>query len=202
MRTIIRYYSLVLPLLLLILGLLPQPTAALYEDYREPKNVVLSSVLGGISHIKSAFEISHILRLRGHNITYVSSDSQVKLAKPYGFHTISIGPTEFDPNLVQNAVEKLAENQQKGTELAFFAKIKETFLDGYYERDYLRYMEIFAEIKPDIVVCDVFASACVDASFMAGIPFALVSTSIMSSGNIFSLIVSIFRLCFISRGHI
>ncbi|RUS20353.1 hypothetical protein BC937DRAFT_95402, partial [Endogone sp. FLAS-F59071] len=151
--------------------LLPQPVAALYEDYREPKNVVLSSLFGGISHIKGAFEVAVILRSRGHNITYITSDNQVKLAKPYAFPTISIGLTSFE-----------ADMRGKGTMgISFFAYIKEKIIDASYEHDYLRYKEIFAEIKPDIVVCDIFATACVDASFMAGIPFAILEMMILSS---------------------
>lgn len=197
MRAIIRYYSFVLTLLLLLPGLLPQPAAALLEEYREPKNVVLSSLMGGISHIKGAFEVAVILRSRGHNITYITTDDQVKLAKPYGFPTISIGLRSLDPTAERNLMQRMLKNRQESMNMAIFGDLKKNVIDANYEYEYLQYKKIFAEIKPDVVVCDIFATACVDASFMEGIPFVLLEMMIISSGNNFSFIVS--RLCDFER---
>ncbi|RUO97111.1 hypothetical protein BC936DRAFT_140965 [Jimgerdemannia flammicorona] len=171
----------ILPLLFLLLLLLfraPTPSAAhglVSDSYRTSKHVMISSQMGGISHIKAGFDIGVILRERGYQVTYVTNDGQLNLARPWGLPTVSIGPLVMD----KEKIRKLMFDEGRNFDVRQLSTMMRD-MNVAYERLYLGYRKIFDEIKPDVVMCESMLEVCFDAAHMAGIPFVILTSVIMS----------------------
>ncbi|KAI8072919.1 hypothetical protein BC940DRAFT_291930 [Gongronella butleri] len=141
-------------------------------------SIVVSTMIGGVSHTRWILEVCDILQQRGHNITFVSRDHQIHLAKPYlGFKRHSLGPSVIpadDRNLFL-AFSKLSQAQ-------VFAQARQ-FFNVALKKDYPLYIEYLKEQKPDAVICDALNEACIEATVTLRIPLVISCTFQLKSDS-------------------
>ncbi|KAI8051793.1 hypothetical protein BDF21DRAFT_371722 [Thamnidium elegans] len=143
--------------------------------------------MGGISHIAWTLEIGKVLAQRGHNVSFITTDPNVKFGVPYQpeVKTISMGPhvstVEFRDMF---DVEELF---SKSVVAAYTKLIEDT-----YQRDYYAYFDLFESSKTDIVICDQLSLPCFDAARELNIPMIMHMTMSLSEDTKAPFITSFF----------
>lgn len=142
------------------------------------KTIHISSTMGGISHIAWTLEIGKVLAQRGHNVSFITTDPNMKFGVPYQpeIKTISMGPhvstVEFrDMFDVEELFSKSVSTAYK------------TLIEDTYQRDYYAYSHIFESSKTDIVICDQLSLPCFDAARRLNIPMIMHMTMSLSEGK-------------------
>lgn len=142
----------------------------------QPKIFFLGT-MGGISHTAWVLEILDLVRTRGYNVSYVSYQPNAKYIKNYpdvGFIPLPIPSSSvqfrdfFDPE----------RSYSKKVVAALTSYFKDTFEDQV--RDYLTIMK---NEKPNVMMCDHMAIACMDAAKHLNIPVVLTSTVKLRAGK-------------------
>ncbi|KAL0142477.1 hypothetical protein V8B55DRAFT_1498356 [Mucor lusitanicus] len=133
------------------------------------KNIVFFSTIGGASHYNWVLNIGDELGSRGHNVTFLTSDEDMRFGSPYKHvQTVSTGPgTEWDPaELFTDELKEISTNRPG----EFMAMVFDLMFNNY-ERDYLFTRQFFIDNKIDVALCDHFADACVDVATNLSIPY-------------------------------
>ncbi|KAI8582580.1 hypothetical protein K450DRAFT_196939 [Umbelopsis ramanniana AG] len=135
----------------------------------EPKIFFLGT-MGGISHTAWVIEILDLVRTRGYNVSYVSYQANQKYIKNYP--EVGFIPLQ-DPNTSVhfNDFFDLEQAYSKKVVAALTSYFKDTFADQLSEFIHLMNTE-----KPDVMMCDHTAIACMDAAHHLNITVVLTST--------------------------
>ncbi|KAK9685239.1 hypothetical protein K7432_015583 [Basidiobolus ranarum] len=140
----------------------------LNQTWHQPRKVFISSHYGGYSHAKPIFQIGTALKERGHEVTFVSYDFFLDLAKPWGFEKIPMGelpvPLDEGRKLMQNVVLK---------PIMDIHELVNIIWPVSYKSSYMQLFKVFNKEKPDLVMCDVFNFGCIDAAHHLDIPFTV-----------------------------
>jgi UDP-N-acetylglucosamine:LPS N-acetylglucosamine transferase len=144
----------------------------------EPKTIHISSTGGGISHIAWTLEIGKVLAQRGHNVSFITTDPNVKFGAPFqpDIKTISMGP-----HLSKVEFRDLFDIED--TFSASMITAYRTLIEDIYKRDFYSYLDIFASSNPSLVICDQMALPCFDAAKQLNIPMILHMTMSLSEGK-------------------
>jgi hypothetical protein len=118
-------------------------------------------------------EIGSILADRGHNVTFLTRDDQLKNAHHYpNICTHSFGEYVFpDPKQVSRAIQEMAYPRLN----AYFKKNLNRVYPGelsYYQHHFFE----SKEWKPDLFICDAFNDACLDSAHELKVPSVVTST--------------------------
>ncbi|RKP08409.1 hypothetical protein THASP1DRAFT_4793, partial [Thamnocephalis sphaerospora] len=145
--------------------------------------ILFSATLGGSSHILPLLDMGEALVARGHNVTfatynellpdYLQPDSEIK--------GLALGKDTFGPEKRDEVWGKHMHHDGDVDELQVQYLIVESTLDTYPEH-YRRYRAWITANEPDVFVCDLFAAACADAAYEAGVPFVIVSSTVNFQG--------------------
>ncbi|KAI8331114.1 hypothetical protein BD560DRAFT_494174 [Blakeslea trispora] len=165
--------ALALPVVLLSGSVSANSLLSLEPTYFENdyKNIAFFSAFGGSSHSLWVLNICDELGQRGHNVSYLTSDEQVKFGKPYSkVKTVSVGSQNYKPTVVGDSTEI-----RSSTPIQF---IKKAFNVLYvnFERDFEFAKNYFIAHEIDVVICDHFAEVCVDAANAVKIPYIITAT--------------------------
>jgi hypothetical protein len=167
------YFILFYASLVLAQGLVPVPDQPLAP---QPKIFFLGT-LGGISHTAWVIEILDLVRTRGYNVSYVSFKANQKYIKNHpeiGFIPLPDLKTSvqfrdfFDPE------EWFSQKVQQ----SMWTYFKETLADQLVNA-----VSIMKTEKPDLMVCDHTAVACMDAAHHLNITVVLTSTVKIRAGK-------------------
>ncbi|KAI8344700.1 hypothetical protein BC941DRAFT_341472 [Chlamydoabsidia padenii] len=127
-------------------------------DFRSPKIIGFAAVGGGSSHYHWVLEILQDLHTRGHQTTMYTRGDSIRFADDY-------------PDIQTRAI---------GGDLNFLAKrTKQADPRNYTQHmlpKYLEFEKIIKDEKVDMMLCDLFALACIDATTKAEIPLVITST--------------------------
>ncbi|ORZ13270.1 hypothetical protein BCR42DRAFT_493329 [Absidia repens] len=147
-------------------------------DFRTPKKVGFGAVGGGSSHYFWVLEILQELTGRGHEATLFTRSDSLRFANDYqGIQTHSVGG---DFNFVasqDNATVKVHMQHRPPNPDRFIRRVMPSLLSNYSD-EYLEFERTIKNNKMDIMLCDIFALACIDAATKANIP--LITTSTMT----------------------
>ncbi|KAI8888941.1 glycosyltransferase family 1 protein [Backusella circina FSU 941] len=140
-------------------------------NFRTFKNVFFITQGGGTSHHLWVFEILEELHTRGHNVSFYSTGDQISMSKDYSMiQTYELGgPKGFLDGLAKGDNLHHLE-QHKFT----VPTLKHSMKD--YELVFPEIQKLYAESKPDVVLCDSFYLACADAAMIMKIPLIMTST--------------------------
>ncbi|KAI8878502.1 glycosyltransferase family 1 protein [Backusella circina FSU 941] len=144
---------------------------SLTESYNEPRNIGFSALFGGSSHYNWVLVILNELKNRGHNVSFIAKNDGIRCAKLFPeINTISLGPDlEFeDKNLVFTALEERTSDIKMKLEIG-------TAIKNSWSKDYPALLDFIKSYNIDLMLCDHFSEACVDASRKIGIPFIVTS---------------------------
>ncbi|KAI7894081.1 uncharacterized protein EV154DRAFT_415586 [Mucor mucedo] len=140
-----------------------------------PKTIHISSTGGGISHIAWTLEIGKVLAQRGHNVSFVTTDPNVKFGAAFlpDIKTISMGPhiskVEFRDLFDVNDPVSLS-----------VTTAYRTLIADVYKRDFNAYTHIFETSNTALAICDQMALPCFDAAKKLNIPMILHITMSLS----------------------
>ncbi|KXN67770.1 glycosyltransferase family 1 protein [Conidiobolus coronatus NRRL 28638] len=133
----------------------------------QPLNIMLSSTVGGRSHIKYLMEVSKPLRDRGHTITYAAPKGNHKFNDPYGYNIYNLGESIVDSQKSMQETD-IDDILRKGID--FMPSLFDKVIDLNYEFYFTKYEKLFTTEKIDLIVCDFFAGPCHDAARKHSIP--------------------------------
>lgn len=145
-----------------------------------PKTIHISSTGGGISHIAWTLEIGKVLAQRGHNVSFVTTDPNIKFGSPFlpDIKTISMGP-----HLSKVEFRDLFDVDNPFS--ASVTKAYRTLITDVYKRDFQAYTHIFKSSNTALAICDQMALPCFDAAKKLNIPIILHVTMSLSEGKDF-----------------
>lgn len=146
---------------------------------RPPKTIHISSTGGGISHIAWTLEIGKVLAQRGHNVSFITTDPNVKFGTPFlpNIKTISMGPH------ISKVEFRDLFDVDKPLSAPVTAAYK-TLIADIYKRDFHAYSEIFESSNTSLAICDQMALPCFDAAKKLNIPMILHMTMSLSEGKL------------------
>ncbi|KAG1044389.1 hypothetical protein G6F43_011462 [Rhizopus delemar] len=153
-------------------------TFQLALDYHVPKNIVFSAAQGGSSHVVWVLSILEELAARGHHTTFYTRDDHTKFIKNFPtVDLVSAGPALVTKEEISDILRTLLEISQK----VFIERIKkeERRLSSIL-LVYLEHVDFFSKHNVDLVVCDHFNEACIEASITSKIPFIYTSVPLYS----------------------
>ncbi|KAI7891094.1 uncharacterized protein EV154DRAFT_589009 [Mucor mucedo] len=144
--------------------------AILQPTFRDTgyKNIAFSVSPGGSSHHNWVLSIMDLLGQRGHNTTYLTTTEETRFSKSYHHvKTVDIGPS-----VVFDQMALLKELSSGKSMLHVMPKVMKAW-SGNHERDYFTLLNYFKNHQVDLVLCDYFMNACVDAATSFGIPYIM-----------------------------
>ncbi|KAF0507602.1 UDP-Glycosyltransferase/glycogen phosphorylase [Gigaspora margarita] len=131
------------------------------NDNNKPKNILVASKIGGISHLRPMLEICKILEDRGYKITLASPGNFTATSTLY--HSI--------PQIITGERPKTHESifRNKFTMETLF-NINMNLINEYAE-DFNNYLQAYKETKADLFFCDYMANdACFDLAWKLNKP--------------------------------
>jgi hypothetical protein len=142
----------------------------------EPKIFFLGT-MGGLSHTAWVIEILDLVRTRGFNVSYVSNQANEKYIKNYP--EVGFIPLQ-DPNSSVHFRDffDLEQAYSKKVMAALRLYFKDTFADQLSD-----YIHLMKTEKPDVMVCDHVAMACIDAANHLNITVVVTSTVKLRAGK-------------------
>jgi UDP:flavonoid glycosyltransferase YjiC (YdhE family) len=139
--------------------------AALLEG-EKPLNIAISVTLGSRSHAKYLFEISEVLKTRGHTFTYLCTGDTLKFSEGYNItHKIvakinsASFPFQADPFTKTSTTHFSRDNGAKLTKI--------------YTKSFPFYEKYYKEEKPDLIICDYISSSCIESAAKNSIPLII-----------------------------
>ncbi|KAI9286660.1 hypothetical protein BC943DRAFT_227778 [Umbelopsis sp. AD052] len=137
-----------------------------------PKNIYISVLVPGASHITWVLEIGQKLAARGHNVTFLCKDDGVKIAQSYsGMNILSMGaPNEFHSDEDMKQFSDRPQSALESTKLFFQAQ------NSGFRKDYLQTEEFIKASQPDLMICDALTDSCIRSADERGIPYAITAT--------------------------
>ncbi|KAI9291737.1 UDP-Glycosyltransferase/glycogen phosphorylase, partial [Neoconidiobolus thromboides FSU 785] len=149
-----------------------------------PLKIVLHSVFGGRSHIKGILEIGNELTKRGHKVTYVTLEHNIKFVDGYSIGNYSLGKAPIDETIVLKDLKKSLFEKDKRSTMVRAAKLIADLWEGDYESVYLPLKDYVIEEKPDLIVSDFLSYSCKDLAKNLGVPLISGFQAIDGSGII------------------
>ncbi|KAI9293050.1 UDP-Glycosyltransferase/glycogen phosphorylase [Neoconidiobolus thromboides FSU 785] len=138
-------------------------------------NIAVHSGFGGRSHVKSILNYSEKLIERGHKVTYVGVDENMKYIAGYqGMKNYSIGESILSEEevytMAYNTVlkEGIEYDPLEGIVLRF-----SPILEGSFKTMYRSLKSYLIESKPDLIICDFFSVPCLMLAREIGIPLVV-----------------------------
>ncbi|CAG8584402.1 22156_t:CDS:2 [Cetraspora pellucida] len=125
-----------------------------------PKNILIGSYIGGMSHLRPALEITKILTERGYNVALVSPGNFTHPNYPKVKH-FSTGPRHNPRDMPEIYHELFVE------EFTFFKALSQQAVsNSKYLSRFETYTKAALEFKPDLFLCDHFLNeACYDTAW-------------------------------------
>jgi hypothetical protein len=158
-----------------------------------PKDIVFVILAGSYSHATGALEYGKVLQAKGHAIHWMHMTGDEWWVRDeedqndghdgsnggyHGFNLIDVGPYPPDLDMGQSFA-KLCASDWTG-----ISAIKEFVFDRVYSQSYESLSRHFANSKPDLFACDMFAAACIDFANKHHVPYVvLVDTSLGIFGS-------------------
>jgi hypothetical protein len=145
-------------------------------DFRSPKNIAISVLAPGSSHSTWVLEIGQELASRGHNVTFLCKIENEKYAGDYpGIKIHSLGKSHFSFDHEEMSNSATSKDFRMENIRSFFTAVQSGFRE-----DYLLHADYIQEQRPDVMICDTLADACVRATDEYNIP--LISATTMAYG--------------------
>ncbi|KAJ2960967.1 hypothetical protein NQZ79_g3681 [Umbelopsis isabellina] len=143
-------------------------------SYWAQKDIVISILTPGSSHVTWVLEIGQELAARGHNVTFLAREDHLKYAKDYsGINVQSIS----EPIRTMNEDSWSALLKKKDTRIESMKMLLD-MVNRNFPRDYKKHVEYIQNHAPDLFICDHLTDSCVRAAEMHKIPFILTSTTL------------------------
>ncbi|KXN67516.1 glycosyltransferase family 1 protein [Conidiobolus coronatus NRRL 28638] len=137
-------------------------TGADFSEGEAPLNIAISVTLGSRSHAKYLFEISEILKNRGHSFTYLCTDDTLKFSEGYNInHKIVakmnsvFSPFESGPF---TRMSKMGFSRDNGAKLTKVYTKSFPFYENYYKEE-----------RPDLIICDYVSPSYIESKALLGI---------------------------------
>jgi UDP:flavonoid glycosyltransferase YjiC (YdhE family) len=148
-------------------------------NYWAQKDVVISILTPGSSHVTWVLEIGQELASKGHNVTFLARDDNLRYAKDYpGVNVQSISEPIFTMN-----DESWADVLKKEDSRIESMKLLLNMVNRNFVQDYQKHVEYIQKYKPDLFICDHLTDSCIRAAEMYNMPFILTSTVLTASGE-------------------
>ncbi|ORY01235.1 UDP-Glycosyltransferase/glycogen phosphorylase [Basidiobolus meristosporus CBS 931.73] len=138
------------------------------ETWRQPGKIIISSHYGGYSHAKPIFQVASALERRGYEVGFASFTPFLDLANPWGMRKIPMGDGPLTVEEIKEASKRLISDPHMD-----IMKVVAIMWHTAYDYSYQQLKRIFAEEKPNFVMCDVFNFGCIDAASDLNIPFSV-----------------------------
>ncbi|KAI9291799.1 UDP-Glycosyltransferase/glycogen phosphorylase, partial [Neoconidiobolus thromboides FSU 785] len=135
-----------------------------------PLKIVVHSDFGGRSHIKGMLEIGDELINRGHQVTYVTLEHNLRFLKGYSIGNYSLGKPKIDESFIRKDMQDGLIKEDKRSTMKRMSNIMSTFWTENYESIYFPFKDYLTEEKPDLIVCDFISYACKDLAKTLKIP--------------------------------
>lgn len=144
----------------------------------EPKTIHISATLGGLSHMVWTLEIGKVLAQRGHHVSFITTEPNMKFGIPFQpeINTISMGPRIT--NVEFKDLFDLEQPFSPSVTAAYHRLIEDT-----YKRDYYAYYELFKSSNTSLVICDQLSLPCFDAAKKLNIAMIIYMTMSLSEGK-------------------
>ncbi|KAI9362753.1 hypothetical protein BD770DRAFT_307506, partial [Pilaira anomala] len=140
-----------------------------------PKTVHISATLGGLSHIVWTLEIGKVLAQRGYNVSFITTEPNMKFGIPFQPEIKSISMGSRITNVEFNDLFDLEQPFSPSVTAAYNRLIEDT-----YKRDYYAYYELFKSSNTSLVICDQLSLPCFDAAKKLNIAMIIYMTMSLS----------------------
>ncbi|KAJ9066239.1 hypothetical protein DSO57_1011567 [Entomophthora muscae] len=137
--------------------------------FKEPKKLLLCSMLGGKSHIKLHLEIGKELLKKGHQVKYASASDQIGWARPYNISTLDLGENPVNDKLNREVTAALTRETLSFSTLSL---VIHAGIELSYSIVYTGLKQEIQDNRPDFIICDYLLLACFDVASELGVPFA------------------------------
>ncbi|KAI8096885.1 uncharacterized protein BX664DRAFT_68397 [Halteromyces radiatus] len=168
--------------LLVLLGLicslafaqLDQARVKIDSNFRSTKHILFAVTIPGSSHVTWVMRFLDELTKRGHKVTFATVDENVKYSAPYPLiTTASFGPANF------NHTALFTETNSHPSPFTLFPTIHE-FLLPTWPRSYNLIIEQIEKYNVDVLICDFFTDACIEASHTKKLPLIVTATGTLT----------------------
>ncbi|CAG8648915.1 3721_t:CDS:2 [Funneliformis mosseae] len=144
------------------------------KNANEPKNILVGSFVGGLSHLRPSLEICKILIERGYKVALVAPGNFTSPANYPSIKQYSTGP-EHDTKELSSIYQPIFEKSYDYN--SFFLEKDEA--DNQYLERYEIYKQSTIDFKPDLLLCDLLNNeACFDVAWKFKIPSVGISSSL------------------------
>ncbi|KAG2184419.1 hypothetical protein INT43_000328 [Umbelopsis isabellina] len=144
-------------------------------NFWSPKNIAISVLAPGSSHTIWVLEIAQELASRGHNVTFLCKIENEKYARDYpGVKLHSLGKSHFIFDHEKMSNSGATKDFRTENVRIFFQVVQQGFRE-----DYLLHADYIQEQRPDVIICDTLADACIRAADEYNIPMIAASTMAM-----------------------
>ncbi|CAI2183461.1 9239_t:CDS:2 [Funneliformis geosporum] len=144
------------------------------KNAKEPKNILVGSFVGGLSHLRPSLEICKILIERGYKVALVAPGNFTSHANYPSIKQYSTGP-EHNTKELSSIYQPIFEKPYDYN--SFFLEKDEA--DNQYLERYEIYKQSTIDFKPDLLLCDLLNNeACFDVAWKFKIPSVGISSSL------------------------
>lgn len=151
-------------------------------SYLVQKNIVISILTPGSSHVTWVLEIGQELATRGHNVTFLTRADHLKYANDYsGINAQSVS----EPIRTMNEDSWGVLLKKKDTRIESMKMLLD-MVNRNFPKDYEKHVEYIQNHSPDLFICDHLTDSCIRAAEMHKIPFILTSTVLTAPGKHFT----------------
>ncbi|KAI9255986.1 hypothetical protein BY458DRAFT_519771 [Sporodiniella umbellata] len=163
--------------LLSIAGYLSLPSAEagnmqVETTFREPKNVMFGSPMGGSSHMVWVLTIMEEMAARGHKAYYVTKADHLRFVKDFPHvEGVVSGEAVFNKSQFSEIMPQFL----KMTPLQMGLFMVNNF-GKEFNADYRFYETFYKQKNIDLAVCDHFDTACAEAAYNLRVPSVITST--------------------------
>ncbi|KXN66847.1 glycosyltransferase family 1 protein [Conidiobolus coronatus NRRL 28638] len=142
----------------------------------KPLHIGVSITFATRSHIKYLLEILEDVSKKGHHVTYLSMNEMKSFGNGYNVTHYSLG----DVKMTFSKVEE-SKPYTRGDSMFKNPKEMRQDLGSLYKASFPVYEKFYREEKPDLMVCDFNAEACVESAAKNSIPMVIGYQSLMFS---------------------
>ncbi|KAI8096884.1 uncharacterized protein BX664DRAFT_275256 [Halteromyces radiatus] len=155
----------------LVFGQVDQQRVRIDATFRSTKNILFVANAPGSSHVTWVLRFLDELSARGHNITMVTVEENLKYSYSHPYlNTVSMGSSNFDHKRMMEG------NDSHKPFLELFPVLFDAFIPGW-PKEYRAILEQIEKNKADVLICDFFSNACMEAANTKQLPFILTSTA-------------------------
>ncbi|KAI8328562.1 hypothetical protein BC941DRAFT_444655 [Chlamydoabsidia padenii] len=135
-----------------------------------PKNIIFGAFIPGSSHVTWVLRFLDELALRGHNVTFLTMNENLKFGKSHPrLNTMSINNPKVD---MESVLNRMGSNLPITEMLPLFIQI----LTPIWRPGFETTLNLIESTKADVVICDHFSEGCIDAVRTKNLPLVLTST--------------------------